>query len=388
MTHLLILINLAYFFLGINGVIGGVNLLEIAGSFKVEPYVIGYLATFMSVGSTGAVFFTGFFARRLQVNQVLIAALILLILCYVGIAMGGSLFSFGLAMLGCGAGTGIFLFIANYVIITFYKNESRTVHLNFINFSYSAGAVVAPIAAGLLLKYDFSWEQLYLLTAGYIFFLLLLALPIKRLVTNSGEPKTNSELKENWNINVYIIGFVFICYALAEVIFSNWIIVYLREFLAVDIVQAGGVLSLFWAFMTLGRLAAGFVARYIRVDYYIAGSATLAFLSYLTVLLLENIYLIMVAASLMGLFFSGLYASLVSYGTMQYQQASSKLVNFYISISSVGSIVCFLLSSAVNQYFGVYSNLLLSAGAMGMVALLITVTMFITSSKKQDVQAG
>lgn len=44
MAKLLILINLAYFFLGINGVIGGVNLLEIAGTFKVEPYVIGYLA--------------------------------------------------------------------------------------------------------------------------------------------------------------------------------------------------------------------------------------------------------------------------------------------------------------------------------------------------------
>ena len=388
MAKLLILINLAYFFLGINGVIGGGNLLEIAGTFKVEPYVIGYLATFMSVGSTAAVFFTGFFARRLQVNQVLIVALVLLIFCYVGIALGGSLFTFGLAMLGCGIGTGVFLFIANYVIITFYQNESRTAHLNFINFSYSAGAVVTPIAAGVLLKHDVSWEQLYLLTAAYILFLLLLALPTKRLATDNGKRRTSSEPKENWNVNVYIIGFVFVCYALAEVIFSNWIVVYLREFLAVDIVQAGGILSLFWAFMTLGRLSAGLITRYIRVDYYIIGSATLAFFSYLTVLLLKNTYLIMIAASFMGLFFSGLYASLVSYGTMQSKQASSKLVNFYISISSVGSILCFLLSSAVNQYFGVYCNLLLSAGAMGMVALLVGITMFINKSQKQNIQTG
>lgn len=379
-------VNLSFFFLGINGMLGGVNLLEIANTFAVDTYWIGYMITLMSLGSAISIFCTGIFVERVSSKMMLLLAAILMAASYIAITTAHSLAILGAAMFLCGTGAGIFLFIANHMIVNAYTGHKRTLHLNLINFSYSAGAVITPALAGQLLLRQVPWESIYhysMIVVGVVF---CLAWGIAN--NKAARQKKEVQVQEAWNLNVYLIASVFVFYALAEFIFSNWIVVYLREVIKADVAAAGLTLSIFWLFIMLGRFAAGFVVSRIKIEWFLLCSALLAFLAYEGILLAGDITSIMILTALTGLCFSGQYASFVSYGTMQVTVPSAKLINFYLTVSSIGGIISYLLAGVFKQYLGVYASLQVSAAAMGMIAILIGLTVINTKKKAVNKQAA
>lgn len=87
----------------------------------------------------------------------------------------------------------------------------------------------------------------------------------------------------------------------------------------------------------------------------------------------------------MGLGYSGIYASIVSYGTSQLKTVSSRLMTFFVTIGASGGILSFVLASLCKQYFNVKMSLLVSAVLMGLVTVAIGLTVI---GKRMKGQVG
>lgn len=366
-----ILAYLVFLFHGINTNLGGVAIVDIGKTFAVDAYVIGYIFSCNSIGFTVSTFLGAWLVKRLSTRRIGIGAVGVVILGYAGIVSSQGLVSYGASIFTVGLGIGMLFYLSNYYIVNLYEGKYRTVQLNALNFFFSFGAVAAPMIAGILLKKQFSWQQIYQL--AMVLLLPLLAMAV--LAKFEGKQQTAREqragIKEAWNMNVYLIGAVFVFYALAEVTISNWIVVYLRETLKLDIAVASSALSFFWTFMAIGRLASGMITAVVKVEIFILASAAIAFTSYATLLSLQNVSLIFIVIAVMGLGYSGMYASIFSYGTMQLRHPSPSLMTFYMTLSSLGGILCYLASSFMVQKFGLYACLQASAASMVVVGILI-----------------
>lgn len=370
-SKITILAYLVFLFHGVNTNIGGVAIVDIAKTFGVDTYIIGYIFACNSVGFTISTFVGAWLVKRVSTRRLGIGSVFLVILGYLGIVFGGRLFTYGASIFTVGLGVGMLFYLANYYIVNLYEGKYRTMQLNALNFFFSFGAVVSPIVAGILIKNQVAWEQVYQLAMLVLVPLLLMTVVAKFEGKKKERAVQASDGKEPWNINVYLIGAVFVFYALSEVVFSNWIVVYLREALKVDVAVASSALSFFWTFMAIGRLASGMITAVVRVEKFIIASAVLALSSYIAVLSLDTVSFIFIFIALMGLGYSGMYASIFSYGTMQLRHPSPSLMTFYMTLSSLGGILCYLASSFVVQEFGLYTCLRASAASMGVVGLLI-----------------
>jgi MFS family permease len=96
----------------------------------------------------------------------------------------------------------------------------------------------------------------------------------------------------------------------------------------------------------------------------------LAFVSYIGFLLSVNPVSCAVFIAMMGLGCSGLYASILSYGSQQ-AAPSPRLTTFLVSIGCAGGVLSYLLSSLMNQLFGLTVAMAFGAVLLGVVFMLI-----------------
>jgi TsgA-like MFS transporter len=365
-----------FVFYAINANIGSVAIADIAKTFRVNTYIIGYIFTLSSLGAALATLMSGWLVKKIPAKQLNYAAIFLIVIGYAIITFGTRVFVYACGVFVIGIGTGMMFYLANYFIVNLYEGKYRTVQLNALNFFYSFGAVISPLATGMLLKRQVSWEAVYQLATILLVPLLLLAASAKFQGRGNAKAEPDAHATEHWHINVYLVGLAFIFYALAEVVFTNWIVVYLRQVLFIDVETAGMALAVFWAFMAVGRLASGVITAVVRIEKFLMWSAVVAFSAYAAVLASTHVSLIFTMIAFMGLGFSGMYASIFSYGTMQVRHPTANLISFYMSLSSVGGISCYLISSYLVQEFGLYDCLTVSACSMGIVGFIIAACIF------------
>lgn len=364
------IIYLLFFYIGVNYSLAGIATPFVAEKFAVESYMVGYAYTFFSVGQTLAVIGNSRFLRRVAPRREIWFAISLLVVAIAGITTSVNLIVFSLSTFLCGAGVGIFASVGNYAVMTSWNGGERAVRLNLLNFFFSFGAIVAPVLAGLLLARGIGWEILYLLGGVLLVFAAVFAsrIPVAVTLEFSRKPETS----KYWPLSVYVSGVALFMYVLSEVIVSFWLVSYLRQTLSMELSTAGLFLSVFWGAIAIGRFCSGLLANRFAPYRMILAGATLALGSYICLLAAHSPEVVVSLITLMGLGYSGLYASILTYGTQQ-AAPSPGLTTFFVSIGCAGGVLSYALSSLLNQLFGLWTAMACGAVLMGIVIFLTLV---------------
>lgn len=366
---------LAYYMLLVIGVafsLAGVVTKAVAETYAVDPSSIGYRFTLFSVGYSVAILCNGFALEKVNIRKETLVASALAALAILGATCYNAISAFSFFILLYGLAMGILCSIGYYLVVNLHGEASRATKLNMLNFFFSIGAIFAPILAGQALEHGLGWQHVLQATLVLIAAIIVVTCFSRRFEVR---PRRKTAVDESgfaagWNATVYIMGLALFCYVVSEMVFTYWVVLYMMERLALNVALASLSLSIFWSFMAAGRLLAGiFITRFRLVTYLLACSG-LSFIAFGGLLQAQSSTAAMTFIALMGFGYSGLYATIMSYGTLQLPRPSSKLTTFFLTVGALAGVLSFLLSSYLKANYDVMTVMFLSAGLMGTVMLL------------------
>lgn len=170
----------------------------------------------------------------------------------------------------------------NSMVSVAYSTKRATA-LNVLHVFWSVGAFTGPLLGSILIATTGSWRFPYLVSAfiGTLFFLLILAIR-RRLTPMHKDGSPASIRRMNWKVsestNLPLVFLIPFFYCGAELGSNVWLPSFLILYRHWQTVDAGLVLSLFWASMAVGRLGLARVSE--RIEYrkliLISGSISLA----------------------------------------------------------------------------------------------------------------
>lgn len=387
-----------FIFTGYIFTIMGIVSKDIATTFGVTDADIIFRFMFFTIGSTSGIFLNGILLEKLSYKKEIIMAFLFVVFGIIGIVLSNSLFLFALFMTISGLGVGFIVSLGNHVIISIYEKE-RVQKLNILNFFYSFGSVIGPLIAAEILKsingktdkvygnliYDIAnhrnWGAVYIFGILILLIVSLFLISCKAKINEKEEKEENSESvgkkEEKWNIYIYMIAAAIFFYVLAEMIVTYWIVGFMVDIRGVDGFYAARALSCVWGAMTVGRFLSGYLTAKIKSKTYILILSFIALIGIIGLLFMNGIY-IYVAAAVLGLGYSGMYATILSFGTHQLKTRSTKLMTFLVSVGSAGSIAASPISGGIKKVFGIYTTL--SFAAVFILAVIILIT-FIKTEK-------
>jgi len=365
--------------------LAGVITPEVAKEFQVDTYKIGYVFTLFTIGYSVAIFLNGYILDKVDIKKELICGLLGMLLSIVGATSIISLPVFALFMFFYGVNVGVLYSIAYYSIATLYQGNQRSSKLSYISFCYSLGSLIAPFLAGLALRQQIKWESIYLSTIWLIVILLLFAYRLDFNYLKVGE-KRDFENNQRWNTRVFMIATAIFCYISSESAISYWIVSYANVIVGLDLGAASFTLSIFWTFVAIGRLLSGIITKVIAVNHYILMISFSGILTLSAFLVwgdrFEYVYLLI---AMVGMSFSSMFALLVSYGIMQVNHVSSKLMSFYMAAGAVGSIWGIFFSSYIKQSYGLQPVMFACIVGLAIVHCLMWIMTCTTQPNKKDV---
>ena len=371
LERLTYLAYLMFFTLGFTTTLFGVTLLDICTTYQVAPYMVGYILALLPIGSTTAMPLSGWLLERKALRLILLSALFIMFSSISVMIVYHQIALFAVSMLILGISNGMIISIANYIIVHLYNNQERPARLNMLNFCYSFGAVAAPLISSSF-AHLFPWQffftfalVLLLLTAGF-------SLTAKFNTVRESLAQHPPAVEEAWTKSVYIIGAALFFYVLSEYIVVNWAAAYFRQNLSMTTESASLILFFFFILMAIGRFFSGIIVQYLKVELYLLLCSMLAVLSFIGLLMSHAYFAMLLASAVMGFSYSGIYASLLSYGTQQLRRPSSKLITFLITTGSTGGISGLFMSGLVTQFSGVLPCLIISMIAMSLVTFAVT----------------
>jgi fucose permease len=360
------------FAIGITFSMAGVITKPVADHFAVDTALVGYSFTLFTVGYSAAIFGNGLLLEKIDLRKETLAACGLAALSILGATAWPALSAFSFFIFIYGVSLGILCSISYYLVVNMYGEAARAAKLNILNFFFSVGAIAAPILAGLALRQGVSWQWLYLATLLLLVGVAGVAWVQRRFAVRYNRPAVEAATYNDvWGRRIYISGLALFCYVVSEMIFGYWVVIYMIEVRGIDVALAGASLSIFWTFMAGGRLITGVVVARMNVITFLTVNSALAFAAFAAMLLTADAYVAVALVALMGLGYSGLYATIVSYGTLQLRRPSSRLTTFFLTIGSAGGILSFILSSFLKQNYGITFTLAVAAALMGAVVVLV-----------------
>ncbi|HWR43590.1 MFS transporter [Sporomusa sp.] len=367
------LANVLFCFNGIICLLPGVVLIHIARSFQVDTHIIGYIYTLFTLGNITAVQCNGRLLEKTDIRVQLLLVAGLVAASIIGISSVGSLPLFAFFVFAFGVGNGFFSSTASYIIVHLYDNKDRSSRLSVLHFFFSIGAIISPLLSGALLANGIEWQSIYRLVlpllAGVLLFVWFTPVRLSKRQQHVEKNKID-KLK----LSAYAIAVSLFCYMIAEGSFMFWGNTYFIEYLAVDATQAGFLISVFWFFMSAGRILSGLILRKVNVEKYILICSGVAFAAFMVLVNSSDYFTVLAAVSLMGLGFSGLYACILSYGTLQLPYPSAALMSLYITFGSLGGLTASPFSSWLKHSFSLKAALMISGSFMAAVFILIALT--------------
>lgn len=377
---------LIFAFQGISSPLISVMLLEIAKKFGVDASAIGFSFTLWIIGGGLAGLFSGKLLEMKGTRFAMLLSLVFILLSVAG-TLSPILITFSIGMFISGMGTFLLVAIANCLIVQQFDGETRTSQFNLLNFFYSSGALITPAIAGVLLNQGIRWELVFLLPFILLLPMVFLALSPsfqKQHSLSTAEELSSTPVKSS-SFAVYLFSTAIGFYCITELSFVSWIVVYLRESLAIDIIPASLVLTTFFICQAAGRLSSGFIVKYIALDKFIFSCCLVAFVAMLAILAVSRYNLILLMTGILALGLASIYPSILSYGTLQLKSSSPQIVTYIMNGGTIGAIIGMSFTSFLKQSFGVYSCLLTSTVSILLVIFFLAIVkMRINRSPQND----
>jgi fucose permease len=275
---LILLAFIAFVALGLPDGLLGVGWPSIRNNFSIPLDAIGMLLTASVAGYMSSSFLSGFLISRAGVGRVLAASCFLTGLALIGFTLVPQWWMMVLLGMFSGLGAGaIDAGLNTYVAAHFGEGMMQWLHA-----SWGIGITIGPILMTLGLATLNTWRFGYRVVGGFqialaVCFLLTLAMWSRKDAPSGGEAvKRLTDYKTPMEETlrrpqVWLSVALFFLYVGAESSLGIWTYTLLTESRGVDKTLAGFFTSSYWFTFTIGRIAAGLIARRVGANKLVLG---------------------------------------------------------------------------------------------------------------------
>lgn len=268
MSHLLIIVAyITFITLGLPDTIFGVTWPSMRYSMNLPLETAGVITMVVTSCTAASSFASGFAVEKIGTGKVILTSNLLTASALLGYSFSLSFWWLLIFSVPLGLGAGAVDAAVNNFVATHYSAR----HMNWLHCFWGIGALMGPGIATFYLATARDWRTAYqviafvLLVVGIIVGLSLSLWKMEIL----GEKKTDESVERMpaWKLfnerNVLFSILAFPMYIAIEMGVGVWLTSYLIEGVNVKPIHAGVVISLFYASITLGRFAVGFIANSI-----------------------------------------------------------------------------------------------------------------------------
>lgn len=329
---------------------------------------VGYCLSLSVIMRIVGNFFTGRNFTSIRLHKFLLRTNLVLVLLLFLPLLAPNLAVFTLSNLLAALFLGTHFAIGNNLILYLYVGSKRTSQMAFLNFFYSAGAIVSPLVLSWLLAWEISWAWIFVVCA----FLSLGALLALKSDENAFyQPEVSRDTQSfNANIHIYISYLVMLTYVMAEAIYTTWLPVFFIEQLQLPLPEAAFALVILWSGFAVGRFACGMLARTMVGYCLVAYLVVFTIIGMLLLLFAIRLVDYRIATFILGLGFSGMYANILAYGNAQLDKPNVKLMTILTCLGTAGIILGMLLSSFLKEYMPTYP-IMLTASVLFIFSMLL-----------------
>lgn len=352
MSEILITTWAAYFIYFTQGfffVLPGALTPVLSEYFGYSLSTVGYCFTMMTFARTVGNFLTGRRFLQLKLHAFALKTTLAISALLIIASFANSLILFTIAAITAAFFLGSHFAIANNLILYLYVGKKRTAQISFLNFFYSAGAIISPFILSFFLFKSINWSWIIVATA----FIALSALLCTKSDENMFREDTECDEASQtliFNKHIYLSAGGAMFNVMAEMMFSAWIPVFLMESLGIPIADAAFSLVMLWIGFAIGRFSCGILASYLKNYKIVFLLATLVFSGVallFNILSISNYKLIVL---LIGLGLSGMFSNVLAYGNEQTEKPNVKLMTILTTTGSAGGIMGLFLSSFMKSF--------------------------------------
>jgi len=264
----------------------------------------------------------------------------------------------GMVFVGFGLGTAVAS--GNWYTVHTYSPAARAGKLSLLNLFYSLGALSSPILVGLAVKAGATWPLLWGVGLGLTLIVLAWSartllpkgagVPLssaKQTLESVGNTLVKHTLPKGYRRFVAIVATALFFYVFTEYVFTSWIVVWGQVHLGMGVEVSALSLSIFWAFMAVGRgVAQRFIATWgaRRCLAVWMGSSSLVAVAAIAA---PFPALILLVSAFLGFGYAGAYPTLQAWISMPLPHVPRNIMLVILVIGPVGGVVATLVTSAV-----------------------------------------
>ena len=285
------------------------------------------------------------------------------------------------ALIGLGQG-GVEVGVNSIIVRIDARNTGRP--MNILHGAFAVGAIVGPLAVGLLMQSGADWTAVYRGMAA-IFVLLAALMAFAALPPVQQQAAERDETAERLSANpaYWLSFFALFLYVGVELGISNWVAEYFVAVFAYSADASAMLVSLFWMGVLVGRFGVPLLDKGSRPDAELVGLSGLATASIALLILLGYLTPSAINADIGRglLFLAGLGCSIYYPGVMTlvgkcFPQAQSQAIGFAATGGGIGSFLFPFLMSSIAQNWGIragFATYGVFAAAMTLVSVWLAV---------------
>jgi fucose permease len=316
---LILLAYIAFVALGLPDGLLGVGWPSIRANFSIPLDAIGMFLIAGVSGYMTSSFLSGYLLSRLGVGRILAASCLLTGVALIGYTLVPQWWMMVLLGVFAGLGAGaIDAGLNTYVASHFGEGLMQWLHA-----SWGVGITIGPILMTLGLTAFNSWRFGYQVVGGFQIalaagFVLTLSLWSRNQVTAGSESEkklTDYKTPMGETLRqpeVWLSMLLFFFYVGGETSLGTWTYTLLTESRGVDTTLAGFFAGSYWFTFTIGRIAAGMVARRVGVNRLVMGGLVGALLGAILLIWNPSEIANVVAVAMIGLSIAPIFPAMMS----------------------------------------------------------------------------
>ncbi|WP_336517545.1 MFS transporter [Pollutibacter soli] len=380
---LLIVIYLAFISLGLPDSLLGAAWPEMYQGLAVPVFYAGIISMIIAGGTVVSSFFSSRIIKRFGVPAATTLSVFITALALLGFSYSSHFIFLCLLAIPLGLGAGcVDAALNNYVALHY---QAR--HMNWLHSFWGIGAAIGPVIMSGYLAQGKSWTSGYNTIAWIqlsLVLILIISIPIWIIDRKGPDSNDPSEKDHSLRTVLKIPGLkqalvVFFCYCSIEATFGLWgasYLVFVKDFTPEE---AAKLVSLYYAGITFGRFASGFMtAKFSNRQLVYLGQSLI--IAGLIVLAIPFRSTLAPAFFLIGLGCAPVFPSLLHETPRNFgEQHSQKIMGLQMACAYIGITFVPLLFGRLTDWFS-YSSLTWFIGVL----LLIKIFMVYELNRKTD----
>jgi fucose permease len=363
----------------------GPALPSIQADFKLSLEAMGLLASISFVGGLFAVL-GGMFADRYGSLKTFLLGFALILMATSTLAFARSLILIPLSFFIIALGGSYVEPSMNSIVSVAYPDQRATA-LNILHVFWSVGAFIGPSMASIIITETGSWRYAYMVSAVIVavFFSFMLAsrslTRMSRYTTRESNPRGNINWKIFGSSNLRLLSLIALFYVGAELGSNAWLPSFLILYRGWNIIEAGLILSLFWAAMAMGRLGLARVSE--RIGYgkmiLICGSISLASIS--LGIAANSLIPVIVLWCITGFCFGPIFPVILAWASSCFPENTGISSGVIMTVATLGPMFSPWLIGAIAQTYTLQQGMIVLPSLI--LVMLLTATRAANRAPKQ-----